>query len=88
MELVIGDHACVEYLAEHAMKVKMSSNACDIWQKFEGHVTDNSLGKSVLQNLFMKSVGEVNGITRSYTANSVTETVQFLFHVSNKVTRK
>ena len=56
--------------------------------KFAGYVADNSSGKSVLRNLFMKSVGEVNGITRSYTANSVTETVQFLFHVSNKVTRK
>ena len=56
--------------------------------KFAGYVADNSSGKSVLRNLFMKSVGEVNGITRSYTANSVTETVQFLFHVSKKVTRK
>ena len=26
--------------------------------KFLGHITDNSSGKSVLRNLFMKSVGE------------------------------
>ena len=66
----------------------MSSNACDIWQNLQDMLQIIHQSNQFYEIFFMKSVGKVNGITRSYTANSVTETVQFLFHVSNKVTRK
>ena len=59
IQLVLDHHACIEYLTKYAAKAeKLLSIARDAFENVVGDVSEKSSPKSVLQKLFIKSVGE------------------------------
>ena len=71
IQLVIDHHACIEYLAKYAAKAeKLSSVARDAFENVVGDVSEKSFPKSVLQKLFIKSVGEQDQILSLKLCNS------------------
>ena len=59
MQLVIDYYACIEYLAKYAAKSEnVSLITKDAFENIVRDVSDESFPKLVLQELFIKSVGE------------------------------